>query len=140
MDLKDDTHYMDLKDDKNFSSWNCGFAAMSFMYHTNLFYYMKSIFQQNQIILPFSRDSNFHVCCPGITLEDRKRAVVYQHKSCQDELKSHANRSTAAQSSGDALLLCITTAHFPGNEPGILHACVPHWKEQIAQFEKLEPA
>jgi hypothetical protein len=32
---RDKTHYSDLKDDKHFNSWNCGFVATAFMHHTH---------------------------------------------------------------------------------------------------------
>jgi hypothetical protein len=33
---RDKAHYVDLKDDKNFNSWNCGFVATAYMNCTNL--------------------------------------------------------------------------------------------------------
>jgi hypothetical protein len=51
-----------------------------------------------------------------------------------DEKKS----STAAQIFGDSLLQYITTTCFPGNWRGTSCAFVLHWKEQDAQYEKLE--
>jgi hypothetical protein len=53
-------------------------------------------------------------------------------------LKKHAKSSTAAQLSGDSLLQYITTARFPGSWRGTSYAFVLHWKEQVAQYEKLE--
>jgi hypothetical protein len=32
---RDKTHYTDLKDDKHFNLWNCGFVATAFMHHTH---------------------------------------------------------------------------------------------------------
>ena len=33
---RDKLHYVDLKDDKYFTSWNCGFVATAYMHHTQL--------------------------------------------------------------------------------------------------------
>jgi hypothetical protein len=33
-EYQDKTHYADLKDDKYFSTWNCGFVATAHMHHT----------------------------------------------------------------------------------------------------------
>jgi hypothetical protein len=59
-------------------------------------------------------------------------------QSIYRELKKHTKSSTATQISGDSLLQYITTVCFSGNWRGTSKAFVLYWKEQVAQYERLE--
>ena len=64
--------------------------------------------------------------------------LTHDAQSIYKELKKHAKSSTAAQLSGDTLLKYITSARYPVNWFGTSYAFVLHWKEQVAQYKKLE--
>jgi hypothetical protein len=133
---RDKTHYMDLKDDKHFNSWNRGFVATAHMHHTHLVLdenYKPSsptdvaVFQEIQTFMYAVLEEHLKT--------DKGKSLISQYESSQDtqsiyrELLKHAKSSTAAQISGDTLLQYITTARYPGNWRGTSYAFVLHWKE-----------
>ena len=142
---RDKSHYTNLKEDKHFNSWNRGFVATAFMHHTHRVlddnYVPKtpieiSLFQEMQTFM-------YAVFEEHLKTDTGKSLVSrYEHahdaQSIYKELKKHAKSSTAAQLSGDTLLKYITSARYPGNWRGTSYAFVLHWKEQVAQYEKLE--
>ena len=64
--------------------------------------------------------------------------LTHDAQAIYKELKKHAKSSTAAQISGDTLLKYMTSARCPGNRRGTSYAFILHWREQVAQYEKLE--
>jgi hypothetical protein len=55
------------------------------------------------------------------------------------EFKKPTKSSTAAQISGDSLLLKLTTSkQYPDNLSDTSYVFVFHWKEKVMQYEKLE--
>jgi hypothetical protein len=142
---RDKMHYTSLKDDKHFSSWNRGFVATAFMHHTHLVLDENYIPTTANDIAIFREIQTFMYAVLEEHLKtDKGKSLVSQFESDRDaqsiyrELKNHSKSSTAVQLSGDSLLQYITTARFPGNWRGTSYAFVLHWKEQVAQYEKLE--
>jgi hypothetical protein len=142
---RDKTHYTDLKEDKHFNSWNRGFVATAFMHHTHLVLDENYVPTTANDIAVFQEIQTFMYAVLEEHLKtDKGKSLVSQYELDRDaqsiyrELKKHAKSSTAAQISGDSLLQYITTARFPGTWRGTSYAFVLHWKEQVAQYEKLE--
>jgi hypothetical protein len=142
---RDKTHFTSLKDNKHFNSWNRGFVATAFMHHTHLVLDENYIPTTANDITIFREIQTFMYAVLEEHLKtDKGKSLVSQFESDRDaqsiyrELKKHAKSSTAAQLSGDSLLQYITTARFTGNWRGTSYAFVLHWKEQVAQCEKLE--
>ena len=142
---RDKTHYMELKDDKHFNTWNRGFVATAYMHHTDHILdenYKPAtpteigLFREMQIFMYAVFEEKLKT--------DKGKSLVSEYESTRDaqsiyrELMKHAKSSTAAQLSGDTLLKYITSARYPGNWRGTSYAFVLHWKEQVTHYEKLE--
>jgi hypothetical protein len=141
---RDKTHRTSLKDNKHFNSWNRGIFATAFMHHTHLVLDENYIPTTEKNTAIFREIQTFMYAVLEEHLKtDKGKSLVSQFESDRDaqsiyrKLKKHAKRSTVAQISADSLLQYITTARFPGNWRGMSYSFVLHWKEQVAQYEKL---
>jgi hypothetical protein len=128
---RDKAHYADLKDDKYFSTWNCGFVVTSHMHHTHYVLDESYAPTSDVDIAVFKKMQTFMYAVLEDHLKtDKGKSLVSLFESTRDaqsiyrELKKHALSSTAAQLLGDTLLQYITTARFPGNWRGTSYAFV----------------
>jgi hypothetical protein len=142
---RDKSHYKSLDHDKYFNVWNRGFVATTFMHHTHQVLdpsYVpttpteKSLFKEMQIFMYAVFEEKLNT--------DKGKSLVSAYESTRDaqaiykNLLKHAQNSTAALLSGNALLKYITSAVYPGNWRGTSYAFILHWKEQVMQYERLE--
>jgi hypothetical protein len=108
---RDKTHYIELKYNKHFDTWNCGFVATAFMYRTQFVLdgeYVAvtptgdDLFRKMQIFMYAVFEENLTT--------DKHRSLVSSYNSRRNaqsiykELTKHAKCSTAAQLSGDTFL------------------------------------
>jgi hypothetical protein len=139
-------HYEDLKDDKYFNTWNCGFVATAYMNHTHLVLDETYVPSTDEEIAVFIKEMQtfMYAVLEDHLKTDKGKSLVSQYEVTRDvqsiycELKKHALSSIAAQLSGDTLLQYIITTRFPGNWRGSSYGFVLHWKEQVMKYEKLE--
>ena len=106
---------------------------------------MSTLSQDTHLDQPVARNADAYVRIfeEHLTTDTGKSLVsryelTHDAQSIYIELKKQAKSSTAAQLSGDTLLKYITSASYPQNWRGTSDAFVLHWKEQVAQYEKLE--
>ena len=130
---RDKTHYRDLKDDKHFDSWNRGFVATAHMHHTHLVLDASYKPQTTEETAVFTEMQTFMYAVFEDHLKtDTGKSLVSTFENTRDaqsiytELVKHAKSSTAAQISGDSLLIYITSARFPGDWRGTSHGFVLH--------------
>jgi hypothetical protein len=138
-------HYADLKDDKQFGTWNRGFAATAHMHHTEHVLDETYVPTTEIDIAVFKETQTFMYAVLEDHLKtDKGKSLVSQFESTRDaqgiyrELKKHALSSTAAQLSGDTLLQYTTTTQYPGSWRGSLYGFLLHWKEKVMKYERLE--
>jgi hypothetical protein len=141
---RDTLHNPDLKDDKGFRIWNCGFVSKAKMHHMHLVldenYVPKSdddkaVFQEMQIFMYAVMEEHLQT--------DKERSLVCNYEADNDaqsiycELKQHCMSSTVAWLAGDTLMKYIIKARYlewRGNSFGF----AVHWQEQLAKYEELD--
>jgi hypothetical protein len=114
------THYKEMKEDKHFYSWNCGFIETTHMQHMHLVlyakYWLQTIFHQIKLILLSLNKCKafmYDVLQENLTISKEKSLVSHFQVTCyaqsiHQERMKHALTLTAAQLSGNTLLQFIT--------------------------------
>ena len=132
---RDKSHYVDLKDNKYFTSWNRGFVATAYMHHTqhvlNKHYVpqtanKKEGFQEIQTRIFAVMEEKLKSVKGKLLISEYEDTCNAQSVYC--ESKKHALASTAAQLSGDTMKQYITTARYPGTWRGNSFNFVLHFK------------
>jgi hypothetical protein len=138
---RDKTHYTDLKDDKYFTTCNCGFVATAHMHHTHQVLDEVYVPISETEVSVFKEQQTFMYAVLEEHLKsDKGKSLVSQFEATRDvqsiykELKKHALSLTAAHLTEDTLLQYITTTRFPGNWRGTAYGFALHWKEQVMKY------
>jgi hypothetical protein len=100
---RDKTHYVELKDDKYFNSWNRDFVATTYMHHTHLVLNKKYVLRTPNKIEEFQEIKTFMYAVIDEKLKSEKgKSLISEFEEKHDaqsvycELKKHALGSTAA--------------------------------------------